>query len=89
MVEYDTEDPCLGRCGRAWHCRYVLGKLWHFIILLGRCGRVCCCRSQRYVVVEYVIKIHTGDLAVDYGDVDLYLVGCDKVWRFISLLLTL
>ena len=24
-----------------------------------------------YVVVEYGIKIHTGDLAVDYGDVDL------------------
>ena len=27
-------------------------------------------------MVEYGIKIHTGDLAVDYGDVDLYLVGC-------------
>ena len=33
-------------------------------------------------MVEYGIKIHTGDLAVDYGDVDLYLVGCDRVWRF-------
>ena len=30
------------------------------------------------------------DLAVDYGDVDLYLmVGCDRVWRFISLQVTL
>ena len=40
-------------------------------------------------MVESGIKIHTGDLAVDYGDVDLYLVGCDRVWRFISLLVTL
>ena len=28
-------------------------------------------------MVEYGIKIHTGDLAIDYGDVDLFLVGCD------------
>ena len=74
MVEHDT----------------ILGKLWHFIILLGTLRQsMSLLIPTWYVVVEYGIKIHTGDLAVDYGDVDLYLVGCDRIWRFISLLVTL